>query len=80
MTKSVVKSKTLPEWIEELGTEEFGKLLRTNRVTVYNWKKLRTLPRSKQMQKIVHYSRGAVSYETMVDTYHGKLNQKSNRS
>ncbi len=72
MTQGKVKKKTLVEWIDERGMTETAKLLRCHRTAVNHWRRGFCLPSSEQMNKIIKYSNGAVSFDDEIRTFYKK--------
>ncbi len=60
---------TLKDWIARTGAVEVARLMRCERATVYHWKRGLCLPRSWQMYRIKKLTRGAVTYDSMIDGF-----------
>ena len=68
------KRTVFKEWIEEQGVEELTRKLNVEKNTINYWRAGFSIPRPWQMQKIVKLSRGAVSYQDIIE---GHLNSES---
>lgn len=63
----MAKSLTLKEWIYQVGTKEAAKLLRVDPSAVRHWARGHCLPRDEQKRLIRKYSKGAVTYEEIIE-------------
>ncbi len=63
------KKKSLVQWIDELGMIETAKLLRVHRTAVNHWRRGHCLPSHKQMDAILKYSGGAVSFDDEIRSF-----------
>lgn len=64
-----MKQTTLRTWLEETGMDEGARLFKVDISTVRNWRAGRAVPRPPELAKIVKLSRGAVSYEEVIETF-----------
>lgn len=62
---------TLSEWIEDVGVIHVANMLRVEKATVRLWRRGKNLPRTEQMKKIRTLSKGRVTYDQMIDSFHG---------
>lgn len=67
---------SLQDWINEIGIESVAKLLKVNAASVRHWRRGHCLPRTGQMYLIQRYSKGRVTYEEMINTYHESQKSK----
>lgn len=72
---NAIKKLTLKEWLLQLGVFDASRLMRTREATIYGWIHGRVLPRSDQMMLINKYSRGAVTYESMIEGHYSPKNK-----
>ncbi len=62
----------LESWIKKSGgTQGVSKILGVKRSAVYSWLDKSVLPRPVVMQRIVIKSKGAVTYDAMINSYRG---------
>lgn len=54
-------------WIDAQGVENLARKLRVTKVTIWNWRKGHCWPLVPQMKRIRKLSRGAISYEAIID-------------
>lgn len=71
MPKSLKASRrmSLRNWIEERGVRVVAETLDVRIATVNYWRRGRSLPRAHQMKEIKRLSRGAVSYDIMIEAF-----------
>jgi DNA-binding transcriptional regulator YdaS (Cro superfamily) len=58
---------TLKEWITRVGVEDVARLLKVNLSTVRHWARGYCPPKAEHMHLIKKFSKGAVSYESMIE-------------
>jgi len=73
MAKTLTKL-TLKEWIEKTGPERVAKLLGVNISSVGHWHRGYCSPRDEVKILIKKLSRGAVTYDEMIERTHSKEN------
>ncbi len=67
--KKAVVQLSLKDWINEVGVADVAKLLKIQDAAVRHWRRGANLPSDAMKQKIQKYSRGAVTYSTMIDGF-----------
>ncbi len=70
---------TLKEWITRTGAVEVARLMRCERASVYHWARGLCLPRSQQMHRIKTLTKGAVTYDSMIDGFVAKSKKRSRK-
>lgn len=71
----------LSTWIKKQGgTGAVGKLLNVERNCVYAWLHGTSIPRPITMQQVVKKSRGAVSYDDMIEEYKVNMAKKAKQA
>lgn len=66
----MAKGISLKNWIEEVGPKQVAKIFKVTPAAVRHWRCGVALPQTDKMQKIRDLSKGRVSYEEMIDTFH----------
>jgi hypothetical protein len=70
MSKSPASRRmSLKNWIDKQGVRAVAETLDVRTATVNYWRRGRSLPRAHQMAEIKKLSRGAVSYDIMIEAF-----------
>lgn len=73
----VVKTLSLADWIRQVGEKEIARLFKISESAVGHWKRGLYLPNTECLVKIVKLSKGAVTYQEMIETYHNSKKAQS---
>lgn len=76
MRKKLAESTAFKNWINDQGVVNLTKVLGVQEATVRYWRRGESVPRPHQMKKIVQLSRGAVTYENIIEEHLSSPNWK----
>lgn len=62
-----IQRSAFKKWIDKIGPYRVAELVGVRSCTVFYWRSGKNYPRLDQMRKIRVISKGAVSYEQMID-------------
>lgn len=63
------EKRNLTTWINTIGPKKIAEKLEVNITTVHHWKRRFALPRPNQMKIIKTWSRGAITYSEMIESF-----------
>ena len=70
---------SLKDWIKKKGAIEVARLMNCDKAGVYKWGRGHCLPKSSQMYRIKRLTKGAVTYDSMIETFYAANPKKAAR-